>query len=125
MITPIKLSENLKNAAAKKGVTMKQVLADSGVNNNFIAMMKKRDGYPKLDTLLKICERLNVSILEVLDIQPCNLPLDQQAVLETYLACDEQAKTDILNYIEYQAEQSKRRSEIADNAINQNKRFGE
>lgn len=118
------LIKNLTKLLTEQFGNTYQGLLSCKLPKNTISNIKSGSA-PSIFKIAQLADTLHVSIDDLLERPHHDLPIEQQALLETYLHCDEQAKADILNYIEYQAEQSKRRSEIADNAINQNKRFGE
>lgn len=54
------VSKRIKELAKEHKVTVKQVLSDAGLSNNFMAGLNK--SMPKADNLAKIADELNCSI---------------------------------------------------------------
>lgn len=62
MYNPADVAENIKAFAKKKGISMKQVLDDCGLNKNVLSTMLSRGSMPKADNIAVIADYLDCSV---------------------------------------------------------------
>lgn len=84
MNNPNEIADKIKIAANKNGITVKQMLIDTGLGANTLQHMKT--SVPKADTLAKIADYLGVSVDYLLGREIKNAP-------------DEDVRSDMINRI--------------------------
>jgi transcriptional regulator with XRE-family HTH domain len=62
MYNPADVAENIKTIAKRKGISMKQVLDDCGLNKNVLSTMLSRGSMPKADNIAIIADYLDCSV---------------------------------------------------------------
>jgi transcriptional regulator with XRE-family HTH domain len=69
-------SDNLTRIRKGKGISQKDLAANSGISARMIAHYEKHVSHPSLEKIEKIAESLNVSIAELLGLIPGNKNTD-------------------------------------------------
>ena len=60
------LARNLKRIRSEKGVAQERLALDAGVDRTVVSKIEREVGNPSIETLLKLANQLNVSIVELL-----------------------------------------------------------
>jgi transcriptional regulator with XRE-family HTH domain len=77
----INLGEKLLRIRKEKGVSSSKLEILSGVNQSTISRIETNTQSPTIDTLLKLCEALGISIIDLFDSE--NLPADMYNLINT------------------------------------------
>lgn len=62
----------------KRNMTINRLADLSGIRQSTLSNIVNRESVPKIDTLFKICEALDITVLEFLDIEPYNNAIKEQ-----------------------------------------------
>ena len=62
MYNPVAVAGNIKTIAKAKGVSIKQMLSDCGLNKNVLSTMLSRGSMPKADNIAVIADYLDCSV---------------------------------------------------------------
>lgn len=60
------LARNLKRIRSEKGVAQERLALDAGVDRTVVSKIEREVGNPGIETLLKLANQLDVSIVELL-----------------------------------------------------------
>ena len=60
------LARNLKRIRSEKGVAQERLALDAGVDRTVVSKIEREVGNPGIETLLKLANQLNVTIVELL-----------------------------------------------------------
>lgn len=60
------LARNLKRIRSEKGVAQERLALDAGVDRTVVSKIEREVGNPSIETLLKLANQLNVTIVELL-----------------------------------------------------------
>lgn len=65
-ILQVELCKLLREVRNQKGLSMNQVAAKAGLSQQMISYVERQMRHPTLDTLLRICEALEVDLADLL-----------------------------------------------------------
>ena len=92
-----KIAERIKKAAKNKGVSVKKLLEDVGLNNNTITMMKKY--MPRSDSLGKMADYLDCSVDYLLGrVDDPAAVEDEAELLSNYRSLNSDGKEQVFKY---------------------------
>ena len=92
-----KVAERIKSAAKIKGVTIKKLLEDIGLNYNTITTMKKY--MPRSDSLAKIADYLDCSVDYLLGrTEKLNLQQEKTQLIDYYNTLNSNGQERLINY---------------------------
>jgi transcriptional regulator with XRE-family HTH domain len=94
----INLGEKLKAIRLEKGISSVQLEALSGVDQSTISRIENNLRSPTIETLLKICEALEISIIDLIGNQ--DLPTDFLNLINTAKKLTPQQRRKITELIE-------------------------
>lgn len=75
------LGHILQSIRKDKGLTLSQLEFFSGINKSTISRIESNDSSPTIETLLKICDALEISMIDLFDKE--ELPLDMLNLIYT------------------------------------------
>ena len=64
----MKIGENIKKIRKEKKISQKQLSMETGIHVSQLSRYEKEKNKPSLDIVLKICNALDISYFELLDI---------------------------------------------------------
>lgn len=95
MINPQELAITIKTRAKSMGIPIKQLLSECDLGINALSSMQSGGYYPRLESLVKIAERLECSLDFLLGLTPDPTPATQKEkpvpLTEDGLSADEAA----------------------------------
>ncbi len=62
-----RITSSIRALAEERGVTVKQLLEDCGINRNFIYDLERGNSSPSVDKIARIAEYLGVSTARIID----------------------------------------------------------
>lgn len=94
----------LKNAITKKNMSINQLALSSDVSDACIRnWFSKRNYIPRLDTLLKICETLNIDLYDILidknKIKLYPLSQDEAFLFQEWRSLNDNQKDNLINLV--------------------------
>ena len=97
-----KIVERLRELTKERGWTPYRLAKESGINPNTVTPIIKKGRVPKLDTLIKLCEGLNVSMSEFFSFDAdvtVHLSSAETDLVECYREIPEEEQQRLLGYV--------------------------
>lgn len=114
----ILFNDNLEKAMKRKGISQKELAEILQINASTVTAWKKRGIFPTLEKFIKICEILDTSADELLDLKPPNpkappgiinqFSNTELELIDHFRELNREQQDDILDYIELKAKKNKR-----------------
>ena len=90
------IASNIRALAEKRGVTVKQLLEECGINRNFIYDLERGNSSPSVDKISKLAEYLGVSTARIIDGENGEVA----ALLAIYETLSPEAKKELRTYMQ-------------------------